>query len=262
MGKTIAIVIGVLVFGMVIIGLQQLIVKQSLTNSLKTAAPSQAAVSSVSLYRTTLPGADSAGRVVTLDTKSDKTATFTQDYQNGEAPIVETGTWTEGENRGVTVTLDKKGETPLPEPTVMVFTFSDLNAGVLTLQEPQEAGFGSEGLVMQNILPWVNKKWMWSKTVMSDGATTQANREKGFSITFVKEGSAHITTDCNNGNGAYTLTSETGMVIGPVATTMMYCEGSQETVFYQQINNIDSYLYKDGQLHLLLKFDSGTMTFE
>ncbi len=107
-----------------------------------------------------------------------------------------------------------------------------------------------------------SKKWMWVKTQMSDGAETLPSAPGKFALTFQTDMRLIANTDCNNGNGSYELGADNAMTIGPMATTMMFCEGSTETQFFQGLSNVGSYKISDGQLWLMLKMDSGTMIFE
>lgn len=110
-----------------------------------------------------------------------------------------------------------------------------------------------------------SKKWTWTMTQMSDEQTSYpSNVGNGgsFTATFQEDGRLLATTDCNNGNGSYTIGADNSLTIGPMASTMMYCEGSSEGAYFQQLNQVGSYKIENGQLWLMLKMDSGTMIFE
>lgn len=107
-----------------------------------------------------------------------------------------------------------------------------------------------------------SKEWTWVNTQMNDDTTTSPSKEGAFTLTFNEDGTVRVTTDCNNGNGSYELGADNTITFGPMATTMMFCEGSSETDFYQQLSNVGSYAIQDGQLWLMLKYDSGSMVFE
>lgn len=204
------------------------------------------------MYATMLPAASSPGRTISLELLADQTATFAQDYQNGESAIVQTGTWSYVENM-VTVTL---------ETEVMEFIFEPMSAGVLMLQNADVSTWGEEGLVLQNAAPFLNSTWIWTDTLMSDGSQTMTDANQSFSLVFSDLGSLSVTTDCNGGAGGYSLMGMNMIAIGPLAQTLMACENSQEGVFMTQLQSVNSYVIIDGSLHLLLPFDSGTMSFE
>lgn len=107
-----------------------------------------------------------------------------------------------------------------------------------------------------------SKKWTWVNTQMNDGTNITPSTEGAFTLNFGTDLTVQAGTDCNNGNGSYSLGENNSLTFGPMATTQMFCEASNETRFYQDINNVGSYMIKDGQLVLMLKFDSGSMIFE
>lgn len=218
-------------------------------------------LSPVGMFATTLPAASGPGRIITLELNPDSTVVFTQDYQVANPPIVETGTWSSPDDATVLVTLDARDGAALPTPSTMSFIFNPMNAGVLTLEPADLATWGEAGLVLQNTAPFINTTWVWQETLMSDDSRTQPTTPGSFSLVFSDLGNVSATTDCNTGGGGYTLTGMNLITIGPLAQTMMFCEGSQEGVFMQQLNNVSSFIMQDGKLHLLLKLDSGTMTF-
>lgn len=128
---------------------------------------------------------------------------------------------------------------------------SDINAEISKASEKANTGTTLAG-----------KKWTWINTTMSDGAKTSPSEAGAFTLTFQPDMTVIATTDCNNGNGSYELGPDNALTFGPMATSMMFCEGSSETDFYQSINNVGSYKIDNGQLWLMIKFDSGTMVFE
>jgi len=107
-----------------------------------------------------------------------------------------------------------------------------------------------------------SKKWTWINTKMSDGAVTEPSKPSAFTATFQDDGRLVATTDCNNGNSSFETGPDNSLTIGPMATTMMFCEGSSQDAYFQQLGNIGSYKISNGQLWLMIKFDSGTMIFE
>lgn len=215
----------------------------------------------VGTFVTNLPAASSPGRTITLVTTPDQQATFTQDFQNDEELMVSSGVWAASEVGDLIVTLNRRDAEALEEPKVMIFNYLAVNGGVLQLVD-QEGEWGSTGLTLQNIEPLASSFWLWQETVISDDTRTETNAEKSFGLRFGEDGRVSVTTDCNNGMGPYQLSGESHLSFGPLATTLMYCEGSMESVFMGQLAQVDSYLLENGKLQLLLKLDSGTMTFE
>lgn len=105
------------------------------------------------------------------------------------------------------------------------------------------------------------KKWEWVKTQMNDGKITTPKKSGVFGITFKKDGSVSISTDCNSMGGKY-ITKGKKLTFSQMMSTMMYCDGSQEQEFSGMLNEVGSYLFTSkGELILEIKMDSGTMIF-
>ncbi len=105
-------------------------------------------------------------------------------------------------------------------------------------------------------------EWTWTKTTMSDGAVTTPIKEESFVMTLSPEGNLSSTTDCNSLHGSISLTGQdNGMVVSPLASTMMYCEGSQEATYSAQLQQVNSYKVSGNELWFMLPYDSGTMVF-
>jgi heat shock protein HslJ len=91
--------------------------------------------------------------------------------------------------------------------------------------------------------------------------TPRATSEKAFVLTF-KDKTFSISTDCNGVGGEYTTSGKDGIVFEKMMSTLMYCEGSQESDFSKMISEVQKYHFTSkGELVLSLKFDSGYMVF-
>jgi heat shock protein HslJ len=106
------------------------------------------------------------------------------------------------------------------------------------------------------------KTWIWTSALYNDERTVKPNKAGVFTLTFSKAGTFSATTDCNKAFGTYTVDKDL-ITFGPIASTKMYCEGSQETEFFKLLENASSFHFTSrGSLILDLKFDSGTVTFQ
>jgi heat shock protein HslJ len=104
--------------------------------------------------------------------------------------------------------------------------------------------------------------WVWQNTKMNDGTVIVPAKKDAFSLVFTSEKTVSGTTDCNSFNGTYQTGENNSLTFGPLASTKMFCEGSQETEFLSRLQNVAQYMYlPTGDLVLLIKFDSGSMTF-
>lgn len=106
------------------------------------------------------------------------------------------------------------------------------------------------------------KTWQWVEASYNDGRTVRPNRSDAFTLTFNPDGSFGITTDCNGGGGTYAAKGST-LTMSELMSTMMYCEGSQESEFQRLLLDTAGYhITGDGKLILDLKFDSGSVIFK
>lgn len=95
-------------------------------------------------YKATLPSASSPGRDVTLILNPDGTVERSTDYLNGEAPIVEIGTWASNADGTATVTLTGRADGLVyASPDVITFI---LARGELIAIDYDLDTYGSEGL--------------------------------------------------------------------------------------------------------------------
>jgi heat shock protein HslJ len=106
------------------------------------------------------------------------------------------------------------------------------------------------------------KKWSWVSTQYSDDKKVLPKNLSSFSITFKNDGTFSATTDCNGIGGEYKVTKNK-IVLDKMISTLMYCDGSQESEFTKALSGVSSYLFTSkGELVLELKLDSGTMLFK
>lgn len=153
----------------------------------------------------------------------------------------------------------KAGEPMTAQPSIgkSLYVYYDPATG-----EIGELAKDFEGEASPSVMKLDMKKWEWVKTEMSDGTVITPKKKGAFSITFGKNGVASISTDCNSANGSYVVQKNL-LTFGQLASTKMYCEGSQEDSFIKSINTIASYFFTSkGELILEIKMDSGSMIFK
>jgi heat shock protein HslJ len=104
-------------------------------------------------------------------------------------------------------------------------------------------------------------RWRWVRATYNDGRQIVPRQSNRFTLEFADNGVFRATTDCNSMSGSYTVTKNT-ISFGPIASTEMYCEGSQETDFAALLEGAQGYHFTSrGELVLELKFDGGTAWF-
>lgn len=109
------------------------------------------------------------------------------------------------------------------------------------------------------------KEWEWVQT--SDEGGVIAPKTAGvFTLTFSGEGSVAIGTDCNSMSGTYERIGSGGgkqpLTFGPIASTMMYCEGSQEQEFSGMLSKTSAYAFTEKGELLLYQGDASVATFK
>ncbi len=108
-----------------------------------------------------------------------------------------------------------------------------------------------------------DSSWNWVSTGMSNSTTITPSKKDLFSLTFTNDGKVSGTTDCNSFSGTYTKGENNMITFSEFASTQMYCEGSQESAFIDMISKTDHFMFtNDGNLILLLKYDSGSVLFK
>jgi heat shock protein HslJ len=93
-----------------------------------------------------------------------------------------------------------------------------------------------------------------------DGTVIVPKNSGVFALTFKPDGTVQIATDCNSMSAPYT-TQGYSLTFGPITSTKMYCEGSQETEFAKVLSDVHAYSFAENG-DLLLRFaKSGVATF-
>ena len=143
----------------------------------------------------------------------------------------------------------KSGEPFTSQPSIGVSKYLKIQDGKLI-----------EALHLSQI---TNREWTWVSTLMSDGSITLPKKSDAFTITFQNDNSFTGTTDCNSFFGQITLDNNK-LSFGPIGSTKMFCEGSQEAEFLQSLAEVESFLInaQENQLVFLIKYDSGSITFK
>lgn len=107
-----------------------------------------------------------------------------------------------------------------------------------------------------------DSSWIWTSTLLTTGEAVTPKDPERFVLTFSPDGSFGSSTDCNTMGGMYSIHDRDQLTFGNMYSTKMYCAGSQEDVYADQLANVASYtISNDGSLMLTLKEDQGTMVF-
>ncbi|PIR38304.1 MAG: hypothetical protein COV34_01710 [Candidatus Zambryskibacteria bacterium CG10_big_fil_rev_8_21_14_0_10_42_12] len=121
---------------------------------------------------------------------------------------------------------------------------------------------GFEGEADPSVMTLGMTTWNWIQTTYNNGDVVEPDTAGEFTLIFNDDGTFSATTDCNGVGGNYTTGDGQQLTFGEMVSTLMFCEGSQETEFREMLENTSSYSFTSrGELVLDLKFDSGSVIF-
>lgn len=103
-------------------------------------------------------------------------------------------------------------------------------------------------------------QWVWLYTELQDGKVVSAPQGERFILSLGINGSVTSSTDCNTISGGYVKDGEV-LSFTPFIATKMYCEGSFESQYTQQLSLTNSHVIEGQVLKLILNRDFGVMTF-
>lgn len=105
-----------------------------------------------------------------------------------------------------------------------------------------------------------NRQWVWMYTELQDGSRIDAPEGEAFVLSFSDEGRYTSTTDCNGIRGEAVIDGEV-LSLGAAVSTKMFCEGSLESTYTNDLLLASSYVVEGTTLRLNLNRDYGVMYF-
>ena len=136
----------------------------------------------------------------------------------------------------------------------------DFNSIKKNLHKPAMMGNSSRKIVGNGsgaVSPLFGTSWIWMSAASGTQAVTVPSGNK-FVLSFGEDNHVNSTTDCNIMNGSSKVEGNK-LTFGPMAMTMMYCDGSQEGVYASLLSKVSSYAVNGTTLTLTL--DNGVMVF-
>ncbi len=105
--------------------------------------------------------------------------------------------------------------------------------------------------------------WVWQKAILYSGETLSPKNIGDFTLTFQADNKVAGNTDCNGFVASYFIDESSQLNIGPLATTLMYCEGSQEGIFTDYVSKSSRYQINatDNNLIIYLENNLGYLIF-
>lgn len=103
--------------------------------------------------------------------------------------------------------------------------------------------------------------WQWVQTFYNDGKRAAPARPANYTVRFQESGAINVRADCNRKGGTYAVDGKR-ISIAIKISTMAACEpGSLEEPFVRDLTAGAIHFFRDGDLYIDLKYDSGTMRF-
>lgn len=106
-----------------------------------------------------------------------------------------------------------------------------------------------------------NIPWEWVSTTDPKNGTVAVNDPSRYVILFNDDLTAYIKADCNNVQATYVVDGN-NITITTGPTTMVACPpDTLDSVFLQQLSQVNTYFINGGNLYMEMPADSGTMHF-
>lgn len=143
--------------------------------------------------------------------------------------------------------------------SVFIFSACSLNtSNILEEKSNQEILVEDTQLQVNNL---INHDWIWVQTNLLN-EIIKPEQKNAFVINFNEDLSLNGLTDCNNFFGTYEV-DNSNIEFGPVASTRMFCENSQENQFTSYFDKFESFYFSEnGNLHINLKNNEGQIEFQ
>lgn len=103
--------------------------------------------------------------------------------------------------------------------------------------------------------------WQWVQTQYSNDKRVVPAKPANYTVRFLEGGQINVKADCNQKGGTYSVDGKQ-LSITITHSTMAACEpGSHEDEFVRNLTAGAIHFFRNGELYIDLKYDSGTMKF-
>lgn len=107
----------------------------------------------------------------------------------------------------------------------------------------------------------IGTHWKWQQTRYNNDQNAVPADPSRYTVAFNTDGTINIQSDCNRGGGTYSVQDQR-ITIEVTHTTRAMCPpDSLDQDFIKDLNAATIYFFKDVNLYLDLKYDTGTMVF-
>lgn len=106
------------------------------------------------------------------------------------------------------------------------------------------------------------RTWQLVRIQMMDDAVLVPDHPARYTLELGSDGRASVRADCNRGSGTYKLDGRS-LTFGTIATTRALCpSGSLSDRYLAQLSQADSWLERDGKLHVATRADGSILEFQ
>lgn len=147
------------------------------------------------------------------------------------------------------------------QPTTEVASSATTTTSTTTEETTALTATSTATSTLVTIEGFTDKSWIWTKTTATGTKAITPKKTMAFTLTFTADGTVKGTTDCNAFSGNYKI-DNSKLSFGPLASTRMFCDGSQEEAFIQSLLATLSYTFATTTNILTLTTASGTILFK
>jgi len=104
-------------------------------------------------------------------------------------------------------------------------------------------------------------EWQWQQSLYSNDQKAVPTDRTHYTITFKPDGTLNVRADCNRAGGTYTAKDQSISIQVTHSTMAMCPPDSLDAKFLKDLAAATIYFFREGDLYLDLKYDSGTMKF-
>lgn len=106
------------------------------------------------------------------------------------------------------------------------------------------------------------KTWTLVEIQSMDDSLYTPREGHSYTLEFKEDGQVQVLADCNRGFGSWEHTPPSGISMGPVAVTKMYCgDGSIDNRYLTDLSYVRSYVLRDTNLYLATMADGSILKF-
>jgi len=104
--------------------------------------------------------------------------------------------------------------------------------------------------------------WELQQIQLNDGQVFTADPPENYTAEFTDEGELFMQVDCNRAIGNFTVEDDSLLSVELGPTSLAACpEGSISDEYLRFMGSANSFFFRDDELIIELKFDSGAMVF-